>query len=558
MQKLPKGHSNFKKIRKEGLYYVDKSLLIEEVLADTTEVILLPRPRRFGKTLNLSLLHYFFERREEDNAALFEGLQIAKRACFALHQGRYPVIFMTFKGIKMLTYENAEAQLKLLIANEFRKHSYLLSSSYLKQEQKQDFKQVYLGKAKIELFQNGLKDLASYLSLHHQEKVVILIDEYDTPIQAAWLNDYYIEMIDFMRVFLGEGLKGNEHLFKSVLTGIMRVSKESIFSGLNNIWVYTTTSNQYADKFGFTEPEVALLIEALDLADKQTVLKDWYNGYQAGNITIYNPWSVINYLSSQDAFPRPYWVNTSDNSLLRQLIFDADLNVNEEIEDLLKGRSIQKRLDENIVFRDISKDDTSLFSFLYFSGYLKHEKLLLIEDELHGDLKIPNKEVRIFYKNVVQSWLNYSPSSNNSVKDLLTALLNQDVRLFERLFSNFIRDTLSYFDTNKKTVEAVYQAFLLGMLVNLASDYEIVSNRESGYGRYDIALIPKDKQRLGIIMELKVVDDFYDETKEEALVAALQQIEEKEYEAGLRKQGITNILILAVTFDGKRVWVREG
>lgn len=230
---------------------------------------------------------------------------------------------------------------------------------------------------------------------------ILLIDEYDTPIQAAWLNDYYKEMIDCMRVFLGEGLKGNDYLFKSVLTGIMRVSKERIFSGLNNIWVYTTTSNHYSDKFGFTEPEIALLIADLELTEKQKVLKDWYNGYQSGTITIYNPWSVINYLSSQDPFPRPYWVNTSNNALIKQLIFDANLNVNEDIKTLIKGEIIRKRLEENIVFQNIAKQDISLFSFLYFAGYLKHEQLLIIDDEIYADLKIPNREVRIFYKNVV-------------------------------------------------------------------------------------------------------------------------------------------------------------
>jgi len=232
--------------------------------------------------------------------------------------------------------------------------------------------------------------------------------------------------------------------------------------------------------------------------------------------------------------------------------------VNEDIETLIKGQIIRKRLAENIVFQNIAKKDISLFSFLYFAGYLKHEQLLIIDDEIYADLKIPNREVRIFYKNVVQAWIDDSPASNQLVTRLLKALLKRDIRLFERLFSDFVRDTLSYFDTNKKTVEAVYQAFLLGILVNLEPAYEIESNRESGYGRYDIALIPKNTTRLGIIMELKVVDGFYEETKDSALESALQQIKEKEYEAGLRKRGVTNILILAVTFDGKRVWVREG
>ena len=288
----------------------------------------------------------------------------------------------------------------------------------------------------------------------------------------------------------------------------MRVSKESLFSGLNNIFVYTTTSEHYADKFGFTESEIEQLIEDFKIHEKQKELKTWYNGYKTGKTILYNPWSIVNYISSIDPFPRPYWINTSDNSLIRELIFESNLQVYEEIEDLIRGKSIQKRIEENIVFRDLTNTDINLFSFLYFAGYLKHERLFLRDDELYGDFTIPNTEVRIFYKNVVQSWIQRSPVKHNALDRLLSALLKGDIRLFERLFSDFVRDTLSYFDTAKNNVEAVYQAFLLGMLVNISSDYEIESNRESGYGRYDIAIIPKDITRLGIIMELKKVDDF--------------------------------------------------
>ena len=559
MRQLPKGHSDFKEIRQEGLYYIDKSLFIEEVIADKTKIILLPRPRRFGKTINLSLLKYFFQQQSKiESRTLFEGLNIKESPYFETHQGCYPVIDLSFKGIKALTFTNSLADIKRLLQVTCQQHAYLRTSDRLSSIQQSDFEQLYLGKASLSLWRNALKDISSYLTTHHQQQVVILIDEYDTPIQAAWLNDYYEEMIDFMRAFLGEGLKGNVNLYKSVITGIMRVSKESIFSGLNNIGVYSLVSKNYADKFGFTEAEVEQLVKDFALEEQQAILRNWYNGYKVGIYTIYNPWSIVNYINDREDFPRPYWINTSDNGLIRQLIFESNLNVHEEIEDLIRGKSIQKRIDENIVFRDLESDEVSLFSFLYFAGYLKHEKLYLVNNKLHGDLQIPNEELKIFYEDVIQSWIKRSPAKNNAVQQLLKALLNREVQLFERLFSNFVRDTLSYFDTAKNTVEAVYQAFLLGILVNLSPDYEIESNRESGYGRYDIALIPKDKARLGIIMELKIVDDFYEETKDIALTAALAQIEEKAYEAGLRKRGVMDILILAVTFDGKRVWVREG
>ena len=505
------------------------------------------------------MLKYFFQKENNiANRSLFDGLKITESPYFELHQGLYPVIFITFKGVKFANFDNAIENLHWVIEQTYRQHSYLLESNALSDLEKKDYQKILLAEATNKLWSNSLKNLSHYLYQHHQHQVIILLDEYDTPIQAAWLNGYFNEMIDFMRVFLGEGLKGNPSLYKCVITGIMRVSKESLFSGLNNIGVYSLVSKNYADKFGFTEIEIEQLIKYYQLADKQEELKTWYNGYKVGKNTIYNPWSIVNYINDKEDFPRPYWINTSDNSLIRELIFESNLQVHEEIEDLIRGKSIQKRIEENIVFRDLTNTDINLFSFLYFAGYLKHERLFLRDDELYGDLTIPNTEVRIFYKNVVQSWIQRSPVRHNALDRLLTALLKGDIRLFERLFSDFVRDTLSYFDTAKNNVEAVYQAFLLGMLVNISSDYEIESNRESGYGRYDIAIIPKDVTRLGIIMELKKVDDFYEETKDKALAAALEQLEEMEYEAGLRKRGITDILVLAVTFDGKRVWVREG
>jgi len=425
MRQLPKGHSDFKKIRQGGLYYVDKSLFIAEIIADKTEVILLPRPRRFGKTINLSLLKYFFQGQDSAaNRTLFEGLKIVDNPYFETHQGRYPIIDLSFKGVKALTFTDSLANIKRLLQAACQRHAYLRTSERLSTIQRADFEQLYSGKAPMHLWQNALKDLSSYLATHYQAQVVILIDEYDTPIQAAWLKEYYEEMIDFMRVFLGEGLKGNVNLYKSVITGIMRVSKESIFSGLNNIGVYSLVSKNYADKFGFTEAEVELLIKDFALEEQEAILRNWYNGYKVGIYTIYNPWSIVNYINDKEDFPRPYWINTSDNGLIRQLIFDSNLNVHEEIEDLIQGKGISKRLDENIVFRDLESDEVSLFSFLYFAGYLKHEKLYLVNNKLHGDLRIPNEEVKIFYEDVIQSWIKHSPAKNNAIQQLLKALLN--------------------------------------------------------------------------------------------------------------------------------------
>ena len=401
--------------------------------------------------------------------------------------------------------------------------------------------------------EKSLKRLSSYVSRSYGKKPVILIDEYDTPIHAAWVKGYYDEMIDFMRNLLSAALKDNPHLFKGVLTGCLRISKESIFTGLNNLSVCSILTRFFADKFGFTIEEVKELLALFGMEDRLAEVLDWYDGYKFGEHTILNPWSVINYIMYQR--PSPYWANTSSNDLIRKLLLEAGLEFREALQTLLQGGSITSQINENISFPDLSKNSQNIYSLLFFSGYLKCSRLWYEDVTAFCELTIPNKEVRAIYRNIISSWLEAS-YENEKLKLLLEALLTKRLDLFERLLNDFVVSTLSYFDTKGKNPEAVYQGFIAGMLLNLAPEYDIKTNREAGYGRYDILVKPKDKNKIAVILELKSIAGIFEEEPEKALSEALAQIEEKGYARELAAEGYTDILKLAVVSDGKKVWVR--
>ena len=557
MQKLPIGYSDFKTIREENFYYIDKSLFIKEVLNTGSQVLLLPRPRRFGKTLNLSMLRYFFEKVENADAIkmLFKGLAIEKEREFEEHCCKYPVIFLTFKDVKNLDFENALFSIKLLLAEEFKRHEYLLETGVLNAFERDKFSDIIRLKASAAIYEKSLKDLSVYLFRYYHRKPIILIDEYDTPIHTTYSEGYYREMIAFMRSFLGAGLKDNTNIYKGVLTGILRVAKESIFSGMNNLGVYTLLQTEFSDKFGLTEKEVEKLLSDYHTEEKYEIVKRWYNGYIFGDTLIYNPWSILNYIANIEDGPKAYWANTSSNQIIKDLIANSTEMVKSELQDLLQDIPIRKRLNENIVFDELTRNEITIYSFLVFSGYLKAFSPIDIDEIPHYNLLIPNREVKQVFKDVIMNWITYS-YENQRLQMMLKALTEGDISVFEEILSDFVLETLSYFDTQRKNVERVYQAFILGLLVNLSPRYEINSNKESGYGRYDISIIPKDRNRRAIIMELKKIS--FNENKDSALANALKQIEEKEYEADIRKRGIKDITKLAVTFDGKRVWVKEG
>ncbi len=558
MQKLPVGLSDFKRMIEDNYYYVDKSLLLKELIDQGAVAMLIPRPRRFGKTLNLSMMRHFYEKTEADTSHLFRHLKIWQAGEeYTSKQGKYPVIFLTFKDVKEQNWKSALAKIKALIQAEFLRHDYLRAEENLKADELNYFKAITRLTNDQSAFEDSIKNLCLYLARAHGQKVILLIDEYDTPIQAGYVNGYYDEIVSFMRNFLSGGLKDNSALEKGVLTGIMRVAKESIFSGLNNLEVFTILSHDFSDKFGLTEDEVRRLLESFDLQGNYNEVRDWYNGYQFSDHTIYNPWSIINYANKpRDGF-KPYWVNTADNVIVERLLTNAGRELKEELESLIRGGSVEKPIEENIVFKQIERREDLLWSFLLFGGYLKSLSSRQEEntEKLYCRLAVPNREVRKVYVEVVEHWL-VEKFADRKLHLMLAAFTNGDTPRFELLLREMVAQIFSCHNLGKES-EKVYHAFVIGLLVWLGNRYEIKSDRESGYGRYDVMLIPRDLQAAGIIIEFKKINAAHRETKERALAKAFQQIEEKNYAAELQQRGIQHIRKLAIAFKGKQVWVKE-
>jgi hypothetical protein len=555
MKKLPIGISDFRKVIEGNNYFVDKSMFIYELINSNAEVSLIPRPRRFGKTLNISMLQYFFEV-GEDNGYLFKDLAISKTEEFKTHLNKYPVIFLSFKDIKNSSFEETYKKIYALIRQEFKRYYKELDIEKFDFVDKLDYLNILKSEAPKSEIENSLLFLSRLLYQKYNQKVIILIDEYDTPIHASYLNNYYEPMIEFIRNLLSGAFKDNSYLFKGIITGILRVSRESIFSGLNNIATYSILDYEYSDKFGFTIDETKKILADFSLLDKYEIVSKLYNGYKIGDDTIFNPWSIINFIGDKKHRPLPYWANTSSNDLVKYLIKISSMDFKKSLEIWLKGGSVKRELDSNVVFNELEKNEKNIYSLLFFSGYLKCLNKELKDETYYCNLAIPNQEIYYIFRKIISNWINES-FDTKKLQTLLKALIEGNIKLFEKLFSQFVLETLSFYDVNKKNEEAVYHAFLLGILINL-TDYEVISNRESGLGRVDIILFhKKDKKRLAIIMELKTIDKFEEETKEQALQNALKQIEEKKYEVEVKKRGYKNILKMAVVFDGKRVWVKR-
>ena len=557
MKKLPIGISNFKELVEENYYYIDKTDFINELLDSSAKIILLPRPRRFGKTLNLSMLNYFFNV-EENNRELFNNLNISNNNEAMSHCNRYPIIYISFKDVKEDNFELSFERIKQLIDKEFSRHQKKIDTILDKVDMadSKHYKRLILEEASEIDYKNAFKLLSKLLTTAYGQKCVVLIDEYDTPIQTGFLQGYYEKIVGFFKTFMGAVLKDNDiNVYKAVLTGILRVSKESIFSDLNNIEVYTLLNREFNNRFGFTENEVKAILEDYNLLESFEEVEKWYDGYKIGDCTIYNPWSVLSFVNRKEI--DVYWANTSSNGIIRTLVENSE-DFRSDLKVLLKGESVEKVINPNITFKDkdFNFKEEMLYSFLFFSGYLKYIKKKFVEGEHICQLAIVNQECRYIFKNIISNWITDS-FSNQKLRVLLKSLITGDLFTFERIFSEFVRDTLSFHDTAKKNVESVYHAFFLGLLVNLG-DYEVISNQEAGYGRVDIIVLHKtDKEKLAIVMELKTIDDFMDETKENALESAVKQIKEKEYIALVKKRGYNNILSFGVVFDGKRVWVKQ-
>ena len=560
-KKLNLGYSDFKGMIEGNYYYVDKSMFIDEIINSESAVMLIPRPRRFGKTLNLSMLRYFFSNEDKENKKLFHELKIWQTADeIKQHCCKYPVIYLTFKDVKGDDWESTRNLLYNEIIREYTIHDYLLTSNCLKESELQFYKEIINKQGDLSNYENSLIRLSVFLNRYYHQKVVILIDEYDTPIHAGY-KKFYTEIVSFMRNLMSGAFKDNNHLYKGVITGILRVSKESIFSGFNNLTVSTILGNEFIDTFGFTSEEVKGIINDFEILEKNEEVQKWYNGYKFGDITdIYNPWSVLNYARNHKNGFKPYWVNTSSDSLLKDQISGRDAQmIRDAINKLVEGNTITKVLNENFVFSDFEKNQDLFWTLLTFSGYLT---VVRQKDRLNYELKIPNYEVKTLFQDIILNWICVEVRvKQNQLIETCEYLKNNEIDRFEEGFREIMGDTFSYFDTQNKP-EYVYQAYVLGLLAVLGDDYIIKSNRESGSGRYDIMLIPHDKENYGIVIEIKQLPMVNNETEDDLRVRvtnkikeAKQQIEDNKYYKELVANKIEKIIKLPIVFVGKEPYI---
>lgn len=555
-KRLPIGISDYKELIEEGYYFVDKTDFIRQVVDEGNKITLLPRPRRFGKTLNLSMLRYFFEKTEGNvYRPLFDGMNIEQWKGFEKHQGKYPVISITLKDCKADSFEQALRLVSQEVQKEFVRHQYLLDGPLKDSAYLPTYEALRQGVAELAQLKNSLGLLSTLLTIHWGVPPLVLLDEYDSPVHVAYDKGYYEQMIDLMRGIMSSVFKDNTNIFRGTITGILRISKESLFSGLNNIGVCSILTIRMRTAFGFTQEEMERMLDDYGFSSRQQEVKQWYDGYLFGGVTIYNPWSVLSYIDNNGAL-EPYWVNTGSDVMLRHLLAEGPQQVRKGVEGLIQDGGVRSVINDKLAFPDLLNNEQNIWSFMLFSGYLKASKgQMNSHSMMEYTLQIPNREVRTVFQTIIQGWINAGPVKNGRLEMLLQALDENDMSIFQRLLNEFVVDTMSYYDTSGREPEKVYQAFLLGLLTSSGA-YEVSSNRESGLGRYDILLRPKDISKRGFIMELKVYDPMFDESVEAILDSALRQIENKQYAAVLRAAGVTDILKMAITFDGKRVWVK--
>ncbi|NFS30439.1 AAA family ATPase, partial [Clostridium botulinum] len=522
--------------------------LIKDLLDNKASVNLFTRPRRFGKTLNMSMLQYYFEKREENNSHLFENLNIMEAGEeYVSHMGQYPVINLSLKSAKQPNFELAFKCMKEEITNEFRRHEYILKSDKLNNE-KEQYLRIVKGDDEDGLYITSLKFLSQCLEKYHNKKVIILIDEYDVPLENAFFEGFYDKMIAFLRSLFESALKTNSSLEFSVITGCLRISRESIFTGLNNLNIVSILNDRYAEHFGFTDDEVKKILKDYKVEEKYGVIKEWYNGYIFGSTNVYNPWSVVKYvydlLPNINAFPTSYWANTSSNSIVRSLIERADSVTKREIESLIEGKTIEKKVHEDITYNEMYDSMDNLWNFMFFTGYFKKVSERMDEEDNHYiTLKIPNKEVKYIFKNKILKWFH----DKVKVKDLskmYSAIFSKDVETFQKELNAMLRQTISFNDA----YENFYHGFTLGVLANM-HDFLVKSNREAGDGRSDIFIKSLSIFEPCVILELKVCDkpkDIFKKCDE-----ALAQIDAKNYEEELKEEGYENIIKYGISFYRK-------
>src|SRR3990167_11343179 len=554
MKSLPIGISDYKEVVTKDYYFVDKTLLIKELLDIKYKVYLLCRPRRFGKTLNLSMLKYFFEKTEKSNAHLFTDKKIWQNEKSRSEQGKYPVIFISFKDVKDDDWESAYKNITILISKEFKYHAAEILPTLNKYELA-DYESILNKTADSTLYGESLLFLSELLFAHYGQEVVVLLDEYDSPIHAAYKYKYYDKMVSFIKTLFSKVLKDNIYLKSSVITRILRTAKEGIFSDLNNLYVCTMLGDKFSDKFGFTQEEVEVFMLEQKVPVSIGDIKNWYNGYRVGEETlIYNPWSILNCASKHGKL-MTYWANTSGNDLIKDLIARADGNTKTELELLLTDIPITKTIDEAFTFVGINQMGSSLWSLLLFSGYLTfNQRTLTDSGEYSCSLILPNHEIKALYKKLINQIFTQTIGNFENITELFNALITRNVYRIQQLLQQFIINHVSTFDLAYSQPEISYHMFVLGLLVTLEGEYQVRSNRESGYGRYDIMLIPIDKSKTGVVIEFKKTDN---ETLEQAADAGLLQIQSKKYAQELRAQGIKNIMGYGIAFAGKQLLVQN-
>ena len=554
------GIQDFEKLITKDAFYVDKTLFVKEWWENEDDVTLITRPRRFGKTLTMDMAEKFFSVKYADREDLFEGLAIWQEEKYRSLQGTYPVIFLSFASVKETGFLNARKKICQIITNLYNKFDFVLETDLLNENEKDMYRKV---SADMEdyIASDSIKNLSDYLMRYYGKKVIILLDEYDTPMQEAYLNGYWDESVSFIKNLFNASFKDNPYLGRAIMTGITRISKESVFSDLNNLEVVTATSGKYQDKFGFTQQEVSDALKEYGLSEKENDVRDWYDGFTFGKQTdIYNPWSIINYLDKR-AFST-YWANTSSNSLAGKLIREGNQDVKMIMEDLLEGKSLCAEIDEQIIFNHLDEDENAVWSLFLASGYLKAERYRMDEDwgSMEYELSLTNKEVRIMFRNMIKGWFRRSKYAYN---EFVKALLQGDRKSMNVYMNKVALQTISYFDTGKKPSETAepekfYHGFVLGLIVELADRYTVTSNRESGYGRYDVVLEPLHKEEDdAVILEFKVYDEEDEETLQDTVQSALAQIEEKQYGLALTAKGIApeRIRKYGFAFEGKKVLI---
>lgn len=553
---LPIGISDYVRAQSD-YYYVDKTMLIKEFLDQKPLVSLFTRPRRFGKTLNMDMLRVYFEMTDEDTSKYFEDKNIWKCGKdYRLHQGKYPVIFLTFKDVKFDSWQATIEKIKSLLQEEYGRHQELLSSLKISDYEKEYFNKVLSATENEVELSFSLEKLSKMLASHYDKAPIIIIDEYDTPIQEGYSKDFYDEIIGFMRNFFSGAFKDNKNLSYGFLTGILRIAQESIFSRLNNLTVNSVMDEAYDRYFGFTNEEVSEMLDYYGATEKESELQEWYDGYLFGNEEIYNPWSVINYIS-KGCVPQAYWVNTGKNEILEDVLKVADEDITEKLYSLIRGGKVLARIDQNVVYRSLTEDPTNIYSLLLVAGYLKTTiKELQADGSYLCQVSIPNKEIASVYKSEILAHLMKIGAVSRTTADKIaeSLFLNDYVKL-EKAISEYMDKTISFYDTAS---ESFYHGMILGLISMMDNQYKIKSNRGSGKGRFDIGLIPRDDKYPGMIMELKWKKNLDDDELTLLADEALCQIHSMEYDSEMKSEGVKKILKFGIAFSGKSVCVKTN